>query len=66
MTQIPHGQMTWKIEGMADSALLLRHDPAEPWRSYKDFPEYAMPDPPDFSEGYATFMVLLKAQWELV
>jgi hypothetical protein len=66
MNQIPQGQMTWKLPGMADSALHLRHHPAEPWRSYKEFSEYLLPDPPDFSEGYATFIALLKAQWELV
>lgn len=60
------GQMTWKPPGTTDCVLHLRHNPSEPWRYYKEFPEYVLPDPPDFSEGYATFVALLKKKWETV
>ncbi|MEH2424436.1 MAG: hypothetical protein V7K48_27055 [Nostoc sp.] len=64
MTDIPTGQMTWRLPGSLESALHLRHNTSEPWRSYKEFPEYALPDPPGFSEGYATFLALLKKNWQ--
>ncbi|MBP5972408.1 hypothetical protein HW132_06600 [Brasilonema sp. CT11] len=60
------GQMTWKAPGTTDCVLHLRHNSSEPWRYYKEFPEYVVPDPPDFSEGYATFVALLKKKWETV
>lgn len=67
MSDIPtNGQMTWKLPGTEDCALHLRHNPAEPWRSYQDFPQYVLPDPPEFSEGYATFVALLKKGWKTV
>lgn len=66
MTDYPIGQMTWKPDGSADRALHLRLDPADSWRPYQDFPEYKHPDPPDFSEGFTTFMALLKNGWEIV
>lgn len=66
MTNVPLGQMTWKIEGAMDSELHLRHHPSEQWRRYRDFPQYVLPDPPGFSEGYATFLALLKENWQTV
>jgi hypothetical protein len=42
----------------------LRHNASEPWRSYTEFPQYVVPDPPGFSEGYATFLALLKKNWQ--
>lgn len=58
------GQMTWRPPGVTEPALHLRLKPSEPWRSFKDFPEYALNDPPGFSEGYATFLNLLKRNWQ--
>ncbi|MFN6569707.1 hypothetical protein [Dendronalium sp. ChiSLP03b] len=67
MSEIPtDGQMTWKLEGATDTALHLRHDPSEPWRPYEEFPEYFLPDPREFSKGYATFLALLKKGWKAV
>ncbi|MEH2243703.1 hypothetical protein [Nostoc sp.] len=66
MTDIPTGQMTWRLAGSEESALYLRHNASEPWRLYKEFPEYVLPDPPSFSEGYATFLALLKKNWQLL
>jgi hypothetical protein len=58
------GQMFWKCDRMAeDRTLHLRHHSSEPWRPYQDFPQYCLPDPPGFSQGYATFMALLKQGW---
>jgi hypothetical protein len=58
------GQMSWKPEGVVEPALHLRHDASEPWRPYEDFPQYFLPDPEDFSKGYATFLALLKKGWK--
>jgi hypothetical protein len=66
MTNFPVGEMTWKPEGSTDCILHLRHNATEPWRFYKEFPQYVLPDPPDFSEGYATFIALLKKGWKAV
>jgi len=52
--------MVWKVEGAIDAALHLRHNPAKPWSPYEAFPQYFLPDPPEFSKGYATFLALLK------
>jgi hypothetical protein len=60
------GQMTWKPPGISDCILHLRHSPTDPWQHYKEFPEYVLPDPPDFSEGYATFIALMKKNWQAV
>jgi hypothetical protein len=64
MTQTPPGQMTWKPPGLTEPALHLRLYEADPWRPYTEFPQYAVPDPPDFSEGFATFMELLRQKWQ--
>ncbi len=67
MTKTSTGQMTWRPEGAPSAEMLhLRHHPSEPWRPYTDFPEYVFPDPPGFSEGYATFLALLKKEWRLL
>lgn len=67
MADIPtDGQMTWKLPGAMDCALHLRHTPAEPWQFYQEFPQYVLPDPPEFSQGYATFIALLKKGWKAV
>lgn len=67
MTDIPTGgQMLWKRDDSADRVLHLRHNPSEPWRHYQEFPQYALPDPPEFSKGIATFLALLKKGWETV
>ena len=66
MTDIQTGQMTWRPPGSSKCGLHLRHKAFEPWRSYKEFPQYALPDPPGFSEGYATFLALLKNNWQLL
>jgi hypothetical protein len=66
--QIP-GQMTWKPEGATEAGILhLRHHPSEEWRPYTAFPEYIIPNPAkfEFSDGYATFLALLKKQWQLL
>lgn len=60
------GQMTWKPEGATEPSLHLRRDASEPWRSYEEFPQYVLPDPPEFSKGYATFLALLKQGWQTI
>jgi hypothetical protein len=63
----PTGQMTWRPDGTISTGKLhLRFKPWECWRPYTEFPEYALPDPPGFSEGYATSLALLKEKWQLV
>lgn len=59
------GQMLWKREG-ADRALHLRHHSSEPWRPYEEFPQYFLPDPPEFSKGITTFLALLKKDWRVI
>lgn len=63
MAEIPTGgQMLWKLEG-DDRVLYLRHDASEPWKPYEDFPQYFLPDPPEFTKGIATFLALRKKDW---
>lgn len=65
MTYVTPGQMTWKLPGSDECALYLRYRASDPWRHYRDFPEYVLPDPPSFSDGYATFLALLKQKWQV-
>lgn len=63
MAEIPNnGQMLWKMEG-EDRVLHLRHNEAEPWRPYEEFPQYVLPDPQGFSKGITTFLALTKKGW---
>ncbi len=66
MINKPPGQMTWRPPGASEPILHLRLSPYEPWRYYKEFPEYVLPDPPTFSDGYATFIALLKQKWQVL
>ncbi len=64
------GQMCW-LAGFAtngEKILHLRLNSYDPWRSYKSFPEYAVPDYniPRGSKGWATFQQLLKAGWIVI
>ena len=66
MAKSSGGQMTWLPDGSSSVGMLhLRHQASEPWRPYTEFPEYVRRDPFGFSAGYATFLALLKQQWEL-
>lgn len=66
MTTISTGQMAWKVVGPDGRVLHLRHQASDPWQDYQEFPEYVKSDPPNFSAGYATFLALLKAGWEVI
>lgn len=66
MTYVTPGQMTWKRPGSDDCTLYLRHSATDPWQYYRDFPEYVLPDPPSFSDGYATFLALLRQNWQVL
>jgi len=66
MTTVAPGQMTWRPPGTAETILHLRLRPSDPWQIYTQFPDLALEDPPEFSAGYATFMALVKAGWEIV
>jgi hypothetical protein len=66
MAEIPTGgQMLWKLVDN-NRALYLRHNAAEPWRPYEEFPQYALPDPVGFSKGITTFLALLKKNWTAI
>jgi hypothetical protein len=66
MMNRPPGQMTWRPPGATTCVLHLRNSHIEPWRHYTSFPEYALPDPPHFSEGFATFVALLEQKWQVI
>lgn len=66
MTTSSKGQMAWKVVGPDGRVLHLRRQTSDPWQDYQDFPEYVKADPPNFSVGYATFLSLLKAGWEVI
>jgi hypothetical protein len=60
------GQMTWRLPGQVEPLLHLRSNPLEPWKPYHDCPTYMAPDQPFLSAGYATFVKLLKLNWEII
>jgi hypothetical protein len=60
------GQMTWRPPGTTETILHLRLRAFDPWRPYTEFPEYVLPDPEGFSQGYATFIALMSKKWEIV
>ncbi len=60
------GEMTWKPDGTMGRVLYLRMKPHEQWRCYKEFPQYFIPDSPGNSQGYNTFVSLLRQQWKVM
>jgi hypothetical protein len=60
------GQLLWKHEGLNDCVLHLRHSNFEQWAPFDNFPEYALPDPPEFSKGYSTFLSLIRKGWTVI
>ncbi|MGB2925460.1 MAG: hypothetical protein WBB82_09175 [Limnothrix sp.] len=61
------GQMTWSPDGgLSEGVLHFRLKPFDPWRPYTEFPEYSKPDLPIGSEGYSTFVALIRQNWEYV
>ncbi|ANV85369.1 hypothetical protein AWQ21_13960 [Picosynechococcus sp. PCC 7003] len=61
------GQMTWSPNGGASEGVLhLRLKAFDPWRPYTEFPEFYKPDFPSTSAGYATFLSLIRNQWQYV
>jgi hypothetical protein len=65
-SELMRGQMTWKSEGGIDKVLYLRAQPHDPWKCYKEFPQYYKPDLGGRSPGYATFLTLLRQGWQMV
>jgi hypothetical protein len=60
------GQMTWRLPGQLEPLLHLRSGPLDFWQPYTNCPQYMVPDSPLLSAGYATFVHLLKQNWEVV
>jgi hypothetical protein len=61
------GQMTWRPDGVnCENVLYLRLRPFDKWQPYTEFPQYYLPDPNGFSLGYATFLSLLRRNWQAV
>jgi hypothetical protein len=61
------GQMTWRPNGSISCGTLhLRLRSYEPWQPYTAFPQYVLPDPPGFSQGYSTFRSLLEQKWQVL
>ena len=64
------GQMCWlsALGGDGEKTLHLRLQAHEPWKPYKAFPQFAVPDYqiPGGSKGWATYQKLFKAGWTLV
>jgi hypothetical protein len=61
------GQMTWKPDGAIESGILhLRYSDEDIWQPYTDFPDRALEDPEGCSQGYATFLSLLKQKWQIL
>jgi hypothetical protein len=63
-------QMCWlpQLGSNGEKILHLRNSPQEPWRPYKAFAQYAVPDypVPRGSKGWATYQVLRQKGWVLV
>ncbi len=64
------GEMCWleSLGSNGEKSLHLRLEPHHPWRSYKAFPGYSVPDHsiPKGTKGWATSQKLLKDGWTLV
>jgi len=64
------GQMCWlpTPQSTEEKILHLRTHVSEDWRSYKVFPQYAVPDYEisGGSRGWTTYQKLLRAGWKLV
>lgn len=64
------GQMCWlsSLGSNTEKILHLRLDSNQPWKPYKFFPMFAVPDYdiPNGSKGWATYQKLFKAGWTLV
>jgi hypothetical protein len=56
------GQMRWQRDEAGNMQLQLKTDALSPWQSYRGH-RSAVPDPPHFSPGFATFAALLKQGW---
>jgi hypothetical protein len=66
MTETPVGQMTWRLPGQVEPLLHLRTSILEPWKPYTECPQYMVPDQPNLSAGYATFVRLLQQKWQVI
>jgi hypothetical protein len=60
------GQMTWRLPGQIEPMLHLRLHPLEPWKPYNECPKYMKPDHTYLSPGYATFISLIKQNWDVI
>lgn len=64
------GQMCWlsSFGNDGEKILHLRLKPNEPWKPYKQYSMYAVPDyqVPRGSKGWATYQKLLKSGWVLI
>jgi hypothetical protein len=64
------GQMCWlsSFGSNGTKILHLREHPNQPWRPYKSFPGYAVPDyrVPGGSKGWSTYQKLFNQGWALV
>ncbi|MBD1937331.1 hypothetical protein [Microcoleus sp. FACHB-68] len=63
-------EMCWlpTIGASGEKILHLRTAASDPWRPYKAFPQFAVPDyqVPGGSKGWATYQKLRSAGWNLV
>jgi hypothetical protein len=66
MTEPAIGQMTWRPPGQVEPLLHLRRNVLEPWKPYTECPQHMVPDPPNLSAGYATFVNLLRQKWQVI
>lgn len=64
------GQMCWlsQLGDDGEKILHLRLQPNQPWKPYKAYPQFAVPDYqiPGGSKGWATYQKLFKAGWKLI